>query len=290
MTKIFTKKRAILILIYLFLAVIVFCVFDIYFLKGNTFLSKQTSKFIPYPALVINNKFITLNQYNEFLADYKKYFENFDNNNADLLAKQSILRNQLLEQILRKMGGEINPEEFRNFTVSFYKDNNISNPVLGKEKFDYYFLKPIFAKRKILEKLSDDKLNLENKKKIDEIYADLVKNPEKFSEYKELHKDTNLDFNDQIGWLSYNDLPDYLKGGIWGMELGEFTPVMKSISGYHIYKLTGKIKYDDTPNFYYQFKQIFLPIYQLEDYLNNFLKNSKIYLLVGDEKEVIDNN
>lgn len=290
MTKIFTKKRTLLILIYLFLAVIVFCVFDIYFLKGSSSLSKHTSKFIPYPALVINDKFISLNQYNRFLTDYKKYFENFNNNNPELLAKQSILRNQLLEQILKKMDVEINPVELRNFIVNFYKDNNISNPVLEKEKFDYYFLKPIFVKRKILEKLSDNKLNLENKKKIDEIYADLVKNPEKFFEYEKFYKDTNLDFNDQIGWLSYNDLPDYLKGNIRGMELEDFSPVMKSISGYHIYKLTGKIKYDDTPNFYYQFKQIFLPIYQLEDYLNNFLKNSKIYLLVGDKKEIINNN
>jgi len=290
MTKVFTQKRVLLVLVYLFLAIIVFCILDIYFLEGSTFLSKQTSKFIPYPALVVNDKFITWNQYNEFLADYKKYFESFNYNNAELLAEQSILKNQILEQILQKMDEKIDLKEFRNFTISFYKNNNINNLILGKEKFDYYFLKPIFIKRKILEKLPKEEFSLENKKKIDEIYAELVKNPEKFSEYEELYQDTDLNFSNQIGWLSYNDLPDYLKGSINKMELEEFTPVMKSISGYHIYKLTGKIKYDSTPNLYYQFKQIFLPIYQLEDYLNNFLKNSKVYLLVGDKRGAINNN
>ena len=147
---------------------------------------------------------------------------------------------------------------------------------MNRENYTNYFLKPIYYKEKIISRITDDDFNLENKKKIELIYNDLIKNSVDFNIYSDLYKDQELGINgNMIGWLPYGNLPESLKSRVEKMEIGEFTSIMKSISGYHIYKLNGKIKNEDG-SYYYQFDQIFLPIENFSNYLNKFLENSKI--------------
>jgi len=282
----FTKKRIVIFFLYILLAVIIFCFLDIYFFGYQTNLSKFTAKIIPYPAIIVNNDLITINQYENFSKSYESYLteSNITKNGFDRkMALKNIVQNIALEQILLKLDININDQEFNNYLDDFYKNN--SSLKVSRENFNNYFLKPIFYRQKILEKITSDNFNLENKKKIEIIYGDLIKNPDIFSDYSKQYQDSSLGINSNpIGWLAYSDLPESLKTKVDKMQVGDFTPVIKSISGYHIYKLNGKIESDAGDNYYYQFNQIFLPIENFDNYLDNFLQKSKIFYFLKTTK------
>ena len=276
MSSLFIKKRLISLILYIFLAVIIFCFWDIYFLSYQTVLSRVVSKVIPYPALIINSDLVTVGQYDNFSVRYQSYLTELGHlNNLD---HQSLLKimiqNIALKQIGAKLDINFNQEEFNNYITSFYENNRVLP--IDQEKFNNYFLKPNFYKQKIIEKISADQFNLENKKKIKIIYGDLLIQPESFTDYSYVYKDSELGINGNfLAWLSFSNLPESLRLKVEKMEVGDFTSVIKSISGYHIYKLNGKIENEDG-NYYYQFDQIFLPIKNFNNYLSNFLENSKI--------------
>jgi parvulin-like peptidyl-prolyl isomerase len=276
MKKLITKKRVIGFALYIFLAIIVFSFFDIYFLGYRTDLSKFTSKVIPYPALFVNSDMVSVGQYDRFLKGYESYLKELGVHQKidQQLLSRTMIQNIALEQVVTKLDIKFSKQEFNDYVDDFYKNNNISG--MNRENYTNYFLKPIYYKEKIISRITDDDFNLENKKKIELIYNDLIKNSVDFNIYSDLYKDQELGINgNMIGWLPYGNLPESLKSRVEKMEIGEFTSIMKSISGYHIYKLNGKIKNEDG-SYYYQFDQIFLPIENFSNYLNKFLENSKI--------------
>jgi hypothetical protein len=174
---------------------------------------------------------------------------------------------------------DIDKREFNNYIDRFYRNNNSLE--INKDRFNDYFLKPLFYRQKILEKITEDNFNLKNKKKAERIYNDLVNDPDIFTSYSSEYKDESLGINGNLlGWLSYGSLPESLKMKVTKMDINDFTSVIKSISGYHIYKLNGKIKSEENDSYYYQFDQIFLPIENFNNYLDNFLQKSKIFYLL----------
>jgi parvulin-like peptidyl-prolyl isomerase len=279
MNKLITKKRILVFSLYLLLAVIVFCFFDIYFFGYQTNLSKFTTKIIPYPALIVNNELVTIKKYEDFLKDYELYLieSNIirDGEFNHQVALKNMVQNIILEQVVSSLNIDIDQQELDNYVSGFQRNNNITRIDHGRLKI--YFLKPLFYRNKILEKITEDQFNLENKKKIEIIYGELNDSPEIFSTYANLYQDTDLGIGgDLMGWLSYESLPESLKSRVAKIKVGDFTSVIKSVSGYHIYKLNGKINNEDD-NYYYQFDQIFLPIKNFNNYLDSFLEESKIF-------------
>jgi parvulin-like peptidyl-prolyl isomerase len=281
MNKLITKKRFLIFSLYVLLAIIVFCSFDIYFFGYKSNLSKFTTKIFPYPALIVNNEIVTINKYEKFLKDYRLYLLESnkvkdDSNNQGLKA---MIQNIALKQVVSKLDIDIDQREFNRYIDGFY--NNNDNIKITKDRFNDYFLKPLFYRQKILEKITDDDFNLENKKKAERIYNDLVNDPDAFTSYSDEYKDKSLGINGNLlGWLSYGSLPESLKMKVTKMDIGDFTAVIKSISGYHIYKLNGKIKNEEDDSYYYEFDQVFLPIENFNNYLENFLQKSKVFYLL----------
>ena len=277
MAKLLTKKRIFIFPLYVLLAIVVFCFFDIYFWGYRTDLSKFTTKIIPYPALMVNNNIVSIKKYEDFSKNYQLYLKEFEQREDRVnskLALKTLIQKLALKQIVSQLDIGIKEEEFNEYAQKFYENNAIQ---VDKKKFNDYFLRLLFYRDKILEKISDDDFNLENKKKIELIYGELLKDPDKFSEYSEIYKDVNFGIDGSLlGWLSLKELPESLGIKVNKMEVGDFTNIIKSLSGYHIYKLNGKIEKDDN-NYYYQFEQIFLPIENFNNYLNSFLENSKIF-------------
>ena len=281
MNKLITKKRIVIFSLYVLLAIIVFCFFDIYFFGYKSDLSRFTTRIFPYPALIINNEIVTVNKYENFLKDYKIYLieskrtKEVDNN----LGLKVMIQNIALKQVMSELDVDIDKREFNNYIDRFYRNNNSLE--INKDRFNDYFLKPLFYRQKILEKITEDNFNLKNKKKAERIYNDLVNDPDIFTSYSSEYKDESLGINGNLlGWLSYGSLPASLKMKVTKMDINDFTSVIKSISGYHIYKLNGKIKSEENDSYYYQFDQIFLPIENFNNYLDNFLQKSKIFYLL----------
>ena len=124
-----TRKRVIVFSLYVLLAVIIFCFFDIYFFGYQTSLSKFTTKIIPYPAIIINNDIVSINKYENFLEHYESYLTEFNRTKDKFdhrLALKAMIQSIALEQMILKLNININDQEFDDYIDNFYKNNNIA--------------------------------------------------------------------------------------------------------------------------------------------------------------------
>ena len=133
---------------------------------------------------------------------------------------------------------------------------------------------------KISEKLLTIDENRNQRKKIDEVYSDVVKNIDRFTEYSERYNDKNIAPIKKIGWLSKDDLPSGLADLIDNMKVGDISPVLQSTSGYHVYKIESILVDDQKNQNFYEISQIFFPTKNLNDYINEYLTNGKFKVLV----------
>lgn len=288
MKKIYKKYILYLCAFLVIIFLLGFC--DFYFFGNKIFVGKFTSKFIPYPVMLVNGNIITYKDYKMFSDDFDVYFPNLKK--SDITISKMLVQNKILNQQIKKLKINIKDDNFKIFANKFYETNNISSKEISylkdnynwdKNQFENYVIKPLYYENVIGDFIKSDDFNRENKIKIEYIYEDIVKNPNKFEEYATIYKDNAL-FN-EIGWMTYKDLPANLNSKADKLEVGNFTNIIKSTSGYHIYKLKGKIKAEDSEEYYYKFTQIFLPILDINSYLDDALKQSKIhYFLKFDDK------
>lgn len=283
--------------IYIFILFVVilfsFSVFDIYASKSDLFLGGFFAKIIPFPAVYYNGTYISFNDYENFLNDYKIYFLFDKSINKDKYvgsAVKQIMGINFIQKMSKKLNVKCDKnEEYAEFKNSFYAENNIDKNVILKlknnlgfkeEKFEEYVIFPSFCRIKISEKLPTLKDNIDQRKKIDEIYSDIAKNPDKFIEYSDKYNDKDINSIKKFGFLPKKDLPQSLRDIIDNMSVGDLSPVIQSISGYHIYKIESIILDEEKDQKFYEFSQIFLEIKNLNDYIEEYLVNGKFKILV----------
>ena len=287
-------KRIIIIFLLFIVCLFSLSVVDIYFVKSNLFFGRFFAKIIPFPAIYCNGEFITLRKYEKFLDDYKIYFLFNEKVKKDQQYINSGVKQLLGLNFIEKMGDKLNVQctknqEYLKFRDNFYFQNNIDKDVVLKlktnlgfqeNKFEECVVFPTFCRIKISEKLQSFDFNKNQRKKIDEIYSDIVKNPDKFLEYSDKYNDKKINPIKKIGWLSKSDLPNSLADIIDNMNVGDISPVFQSISGFHIYKIEAVLLDKEKDDRFYEFSQIFLPTKSLSDYLDEYLVNGKFKVLV----------
>lgn len=268
------------ILIFIILVIFLFSIIDIYYFDKPSFISRGLVSVIPYPALIMDNKIISVKEYNKLENIYKKelYGEEFVKKE---FLRDVVLRYEFSKDLAKKMKIKYTQKDFEIYINNFYNQAGISKDKKQDLEFQNYIIKPAFLEYLLSEKLSSNEYNAQNKKKIESIYAQLLKDPSLFENYANSFKDNYVAFdNGVLGWLPQEDLPEDLKGLVSSMQINSFTPVMKSLAGYHIYKLVAKTQDDKNNQSYYQISQIFLPTMNFNLYFQDFLKNKKIIYLV----------
>lgn len=287
------KKIILLFIIFIF-SLFIFSFVDIYFIKFDLFFGRFFAKTVPFPAIYCNGSFITVDRYENFLNDYKVYFLFDKRVDTDQQYINSAIKQLLGLNFVDEMNKKLNVncqknKEYLKFRDDFYLQNNINRDVISKlkinlgfqeNKFEEYVISPTFCRMKISEKLSSLDSNKKQRKKIDELYSDIIKNPDRFTEYSDKYNDKNINPIKKIGWLSKSDLPASLADIIDNMKVGDISPVFQSISGFHIYKIEAIISDNGTNQKFYEFSQVFLPTKSLNDYIDEYLVNGKFKVLV----------
>jgi hypothetical protein len=266
---------------------------DIYVFKQNLFVGAFCSKIIPFPAIYSNGSFISFYNYEKFVEDYKIYFlfnKNIEEDKYINSAIKQMLGINFIEKMQKKFNVNCDKDtEYINFKKGFYAQNSIDENTIKKlsynlnfkqEKFEEYVVFPAFCRMKISEKLLTIDENRNQRKKIDEVYSDVVKNIDRFTEYSERYNDKNIAPIKKIGWLSKDDLPSGLADLIDNMKVGDISPVLQSTSGYHVYKIESILVDDQKNQNFYEISQIFFPTKNLNDYINEYLTNGKFKVLV----------
>ncbi|HNZ86374.1 MAG TPA: peptidylprolyl isomerase [bacterium] len=286
-------RRILLLFIILVFFLLIVSALDIYVFKQNLFVGAFCSKIIPFPAIYSNGSFISFYNYEKFVEDYKIYFlfnKNIEEDKYINSAIKQMLGINFIEKMQKKFNVNCDKDtEYINFKKGFYAQNSIDENTIKKlsynlnfkqEKFEEYVVFPAFCRMKISEKLLTIDENRNQRKKIDEVYSDVVKNIDRFTEYSERYNDKNIAPIKKIGWLSKDDLPSGLADLIDNMKVGDISPVLQSTSGYHVYKIESILVDDQKNQNFYEISQIFFPTKNLNDYINEYLTNGKFKVLV----------
>ncbi|MBN2407256.1 MAG: peptidylprolyl isomerase [Elusimicrobia bacterium] len=93
----------------------------------------------------------------------------------------------------------------------------------------------------ILVRTSEETSQEEAKKKIDKIYEEVKKDPEKFSSFAEKYSEgPSASLGGDLGYFARGDMVKEFEDVAFGMEVGELSKPVKTRFGYHIIKLVGK--------------------------------------------------
>ena len=286
-------KKLFLFLAAFVIILIFFSLIDIYVIKTDLLVGRFFSKIIPFPAIYVNGSYISYNNYEQFLEDYRIYFLSNKDISQDLYrqdAIKKIIGINFTSNLANKLNVKCYKDDiFYEFKKSFYLQNNISESVMldlknqygfNENKFEKYVVLPAYCREKISNQLLFLKENKEKRKQIDEIYSIVIKNPDQFLEYSNKYRDKNIPNIKTIGWLPKNDLPAGLIDIVDDMKLSDISPVMESLVGYHIYKIDGMVNDSVNNQKFFQLSQIFIPIKSLDDYMTEYLANGKIMVLI----------
>ncbi len=272
-------KKIIKIFIIILIIILLISLIDVYFVGQKIFFGKTLSKIIPYPAVFMGRDLISVNEYNKISDTYKKYIFKNENVRSEFI-NDFFIRYEVIKQASKKFDVTIEKKEYSEFVNNFYPVNETNLVNVYDKNFQEYIIKADFLERKISQRLQGDDFNKDNKKKLESIYADLLENPNLFDDYANFYKDENIAFDNGIlGWLPIQDLPDNIQEKVDNMKIDDFTPVMKSISGFHIYKLVGFVENEQGIK-YYQISQIFLPKMSFNNYYKDFINTNKIRFLL----------
>jgi parvulin-like peptidyl-prolyl isomerase len=95
--------------------------------------------------------------------------------------------------------------------------------------------------RHILITTSEERTQEAAKKKINEVYAKVKKNPSKFSDYAEQYSEgPSAKVGGDLGYFSKGDMVKEFEETAFKLEVGQLSAPVKTRFGYHVIKLIGK--------------------------------------------------
>ncbi len=269
-------------------------------------------KIVPYPAAVVDGKYIRMSTYLENINAQKKYYGNKEyeredsrGNKIDFEGEFGEIQKRELERSV--LDGMIRNEAVRNFSQkrgitvvdtdldeSFEKQvKEVGNREVIIENINKFygwdlgmfkerFVRARIFEEKLAENIEDDAdINRETKRRAEEVLSK-IKRGEKFEDLAEKYSDdtgTSKKGGD-VGYIARGTAAfagGQLDNVVFGLALGENSEVVRSYLGYHIIKVTEKKSEDE-----YKVSHILLMNPSFSSWLNAKMHDLKIRVFVKD--------
>jgi len=247
---------------------------------------------IHLPAGFVNSNYIG---YVEFLGDMKAvrkfYASQAGASGAAPTEKQMftsvwerLAKNKILEKLAKEKNIILDAKEVDAEVENFIKDFPSKEKAEEMVKTNYDWDLENFKKRIITPFLLqskvgaaiDEELNVEAKKKAEEILAK-IKDGSKFEDMaKEFGEDGTRDKGGDLGWFSKGAMVPEFEDAVSKMEKGQVSGLVKTSFGYHLIKLEDK-RLDKNKEQEWNARHILIKGKSVEDYLNELLKKAKIW-------------
>ncbi len=247
----------------------------IYKFNWRSYPIRQITKFIPYPALSVNNSVVS---YYDYLLNFKalNYANKLNYNNTTLLKElvlNKIVRDEIIESMAKQYNIVIAGEDIKSVLNNLANGENIStyskkNYNLNKSEFIKVIAKPAIAEVKLKNFLTPDNAI----KKIAEEKIDIIK--QNFNDIANIPKIDNSIIVQDIGYLSKSQLSEQLQSKIINLNLTDLPLIIKNEEDYAFYVIEQILLQDgaDSRN------------YKIEDI--DGVKLTKIFI---DLNKIIDN-
>lgn len=294
---------AAVVLIYL-----AFAAAAVYGFGWNNKIIQKTVEILPYPAAILGNHAITLDELNRRTNSVRMFYENQDFSdlgmrvdfNTDdgkkrLKIKEKYILNKLIEdQIIEKeakkrgiiltdemISQEVDRKMKEYGSEDYLKENMARLYGWSIDDFKENIVKPDMYQEKLLEDIhKNDSSFTKAKEKIEKAQKELDLKKE-FSETAQKYSEgDSAKSGGSLGWFSADQmLPEIAEAAV-SLDKGKTSAVIESSIGYHIIKMEDK-KTEDQKDLF-KISQIFVRTETLGDWLGKQEKNMKIYIPLKD--------
>lgn len=281
----------------------------IYGFGVNNRLTKFTSKYIPYPAAIVNYKsFITVNDLDNNLQSIKRFYENQDFSQIGMRVDFStdegkkrlkIREKQLLNKMIEDKAIEILSQKNGVRITADLVDQNVQRKLdeYGTEEATrenlsrlYGWTMDDFKKKVVRPGLYSEELEKliisQNKKEFSGAAREKIEKAKKeldgkkdFSEVAKLYSEgSTARDGGELGWFKKDQLISEVSVVAFSLNKGQRSDIIESALGYHIIEVEDK-KTEGNEEMV-KVKQIFTRKKSFADWLGEQIKNMKIFVPV----------
>lgn len=272
MSYIFTRSKK---LKYISLALSILAFFITFFGVGIYYLGWRSrgiafiSRFIPYPAILVDWEAVPFSTYGDDLLALEKYWD-FQRENKNVLLgipdyfeiRENLVNKLINEKIIsiyaRKNGISVTDEEkyleWEQLKAKPGNDQEIGQ-FLGQaygwsdDKFISRVLEPFLLREKIKAALIENakKQDSDLEKEAQKIYAAATEENADFSSLAREYSEDEFSAKNggDLGYFGRGAMDPYFEEAVFSMQIGEISKPVKSSFGYHIIKLEDLL-YDDS--------------------------------------------
>lgn len=279
----------------------------IYFFGAQNDFTKRVERAIPFPAAIAGKKIITFSELNETVGSVRRFYENQDFSSVgmrvdfstedgkkrlkikerDVLSK--LIENAVIESECKKrnivlttdmVSQEVNRSIKEYGNESDVEDNLFRLYGWTVRDFEKNIVRPDMLQEKLMEKLkASDSSYVEAKGKIEKALAE-VKAGKDFSEVvKKYSEGESAKRGGNLGWFVSEEMLPEISRVVFLMDKGKTSEIIESPLGYHVVKLEGKKNEDGEDKV--DVRQIFVKTRTMSDWLSEFEKENKIFVLVN---------
>ncbi|TAL49734.1 hypothetical protein EPN81_04875 [Patescibacteria group bacterium] len=257
-------------------------------------LVRTMSGFIPYPALSVDGKTVTIK---EFLIEYdalQKYFGDLGEQAPPSDQLEIAIADTLVNKIaIQKLAVEYGVELDTDRVEQYYQDVIAQD---GEEAFAQNLLEtfgwtPEEFKTRIVESivlalqmtdavLADTQAQQSRKELIDTAYARVQTGEDFATVAKEVHAGFDAIESD-LGYVKASVIPDTWASQVTALEEGQITGIVDLPEGYAVFKLEEKIVAGEDTQLH--LLSITVPKVSLEEVVDEYLTTVKVKRYVGEE-------
>lgn len=232
----------------------------IYKYKWENNFTLGVTRILPFPAVKVNNGFVSYNEYLENLNIMKRYQKEFKKVDLKSEEGKKVLASIRQDTADRLVEEKLVKAEAKRLKISLSKNeiNDSFNELVksngGEKAFaevldKYYGLTPenfketIYVSRLLRQKVadkytSDDTVNADSKKKAEEVLAK-VKAGEDFATLaKQYSQDSTAANGGDLGLFGKGKMVPEFETAAFALKAGETSEIVKTVYGYHVIKVT----------------------------------------------------
>lgn len=235
----------------------------IYGQKSDDSFVKSVCKVVPYPAVMADGRYVTMNSFYEQLEILKTYYKEFkkvDFSSEDGEKKLTELRKEVMDRLVedaivaaeaKKMNVSVSKKEldesFDKLVTSNGGQKDFSEILkkyygLTPEEFKTKIYEPRLLRQKLTDKInSDESVTSASKKKAEDLLAQIKAGADFAKLAKENSQDPGSAANGgDLGFFGKGKMVPEFEKVAFEIKVGEVSGVVKTVYGFHIIKVTDK--------------------------------------------------
>ncbi len=260
--------------------------------------SNSVTKMLPFPAAMVDGKFISFNNYQNDI-DTLKFFYSAQSESLGTIPSDDYIQKTVISRMIRE-----------NFLGQYAKKNNItvSQEEINKEydvlvaqagsedevntqllslynwtsdQFKEKVLEPYLVRSKVQDLLVSE--DMESEKLANDV-LNKIKNEEITFEdaAKEYSDDVTAADGGELGYFSSGQMVPEFEAAASALEVGQISDVVKTDYGYHIIKLLERVPATDTEPEQLNAAHILIQTPNIDEWTNEELSNLSIRLFIND--------